>query len=197
MQQRTSQHALAGNVDGAQTASRKFLEDFHLYKGIIFRGWRFILICVAAAVTAAVIYIASQKPTYSASSRLLVIQQNGHPVHVGVGNDPSYSDGSSEDFLATQMLLLKSPLIIEQAINLSGLKSVSIPVVIANLAVKRPDPEAKIVDLVYKSKSADQSHRILDGLIESYKLFLKANYQKNSNDVISLITRARDELNAN
>jgi capsular exopolysaccharide synthesis family protein len=195
MQQRTSQQALAPTVTGAETSGRRFLEDFHRYKGIIFRGWRFILICVAAAVTAAVIYIASQKPTYSAASRLLVIKHTGHPVHVGVGNDPSYSEGLYEDFLATQMLLLKSPLIIEQAINLSGLKSVSIPVVIGNLAVKRPDREAKIVDLVYKSKSADQSQRILDGLIQSYKLFLKSNYQKNSNDAITLITRARDELN--
>ena len=134
------------------------------------------------------IYIAAQKPTYTASSRLLVIQQNGHPVHVGGGNDPSYSDGQSDDNLATHVLLLKSPVIIEQALNLSGLKSVSIGAVIANLTVKQPDPDAKIVDLVYKSKSPDEAHRILDGVIESYKLFLKSNYQKNSNDVISLIT---------
>ena len=33
-------------------------------------------------------------------------------------------------------------------------------------------------------------------MIESYKLFLKSNYQKNSSDVIGLITKARDELNA-
>ena len=196
MQQRTSQHALAGNANGSQTDGRKLLEDFHHYKGIILRGWRFMLICVIAAVTAAMIYIAAQKPTYSASSRLLVIQQSGHPVHVGSGNDPSSSEGRSEDYLATQVLLLKSPIIIDQAITLSGLKSVPIGSVIGNLTVKQPDPDAKIIDLVYKSKSPDEARRILDGVIESYKLFLKANYQKNSSDVIGLITKARNELNA-
>ena len=67
---------------------------------------------------------------------------------------------------------------------------------IGNLTVKQPDPAAKIVDLSYKSKSPDETRRVLDGVIESYKLFLKSNYQKNSSDVIGLITKARNELNA-
>ena len=67
---------------------------------------------------------------------------------------------------------------------------------IANLTVKQPDTDAKIIDLVYKSKSPQEAQLVLDGVIESYKLFLKSNYQKNSSDVIGLITKARDELNA-
>ncbi len=97
--------------------------------------------------------------------------------------------------MATHVLLLKSPAIIEQALNLNGVKSASVGSVIGNLAVKQPDPAAKIVDFVYKSKSADEAQRVLDGVIESYKLFLKSNHQKNSSDVIDLITKARNELN--
>ncbi|MGO9469987.1 MAG: polysaccharide biosynthesis tyrosine autokinase [Isosphaeraceae bacterium] len=179
-----------------QQDARKLVEDFHRYKGIIFRGWKFILICVLAALTAASIYIAAQKPTYKASSRLLVIQQGGHPVHMRGGVEPFESDGVSDDNLATHVLLLKSPVIIEQAVALSGLKSVPVGAAIGNLTVKQPEKEAKIIDLVYKSKSADEARRILDGVIESYKLFLKSNYQKNSSEVIGLITKARDELNA-
>ncbi len=187
---------VAMNAKDSQRDARKLVEDFHRYKGIIFRGWKFILICVLAAFTAASIYIAAQKPTYKASSRLLVIQQGGHPVHMQGGIEPFESGGGADDNLATHLLLLKSPVIIEQALALSGVNSVPLGAAIGNLTVKQPDTNAKIIDLTYKSKSAEQARRILDGVMESYKLFLKSNYQKNSSDVIGLITKARDELNA-
>src|SRR5271157_2289646 len=193
--QKPSQVAIATNANGPQRDGRKLLEDFHHYKGIIFRGWRFILICVLAALTAAVIYVAAQKPTYKASSRLLVIQQSAHPVHVAGANDPFSSDGRSDDNMATHVLLLKSPVIIAQALTFSGVNSLPVGSVITNLTVKQPDPAAKIIDLVYKSKSPEDARRVLDGVIESYKLFLKSNYQKNSSEVIGLITKARNELN--
>jgi capsular exopolysaccharide synthesis family protein len=196
MPQNSSQHALATNATGAPSDGRKLLEEFHHYKGIVFRGWRFIVICVAASLTAAIIFLAAQKPTYKSSSRLLVIQQSGHPVHVGGGGDPFNSVSESDDNnLATHLLLLKSPVIIDQALKLIDMKSVSVGGVIGNLTVKQPDPDAKIIDLVYKSKSPDEARRVLDAVIESYKLFLKSNFQKNSSDVISLITKARNELN--
>lgn len=193
--QRPPQVAIVSHASDAQSDGRKLLEDFHRYKGIILRGWRFIVICVLAALTAAIIYIATQKPTYKAASRLLVIQQSGRPVHVGGANDPFYGDGRSDDNLATHLLLLKSPMLIEQALNASGVRTASIGSVISDLTVKQPDPSAKIVDLVYKSRSAEEARRILDGVIESYKQFLKSNFQKSSNDVIGLITRARNDLN--
>jgi capsular exopolysaccharide synthesis family protein len=195
MEHRPSQQTPAANANGSAIDARKLLEDFHHYKGIILRGWRFIILCLLATLTAAIIYIAASKPSYKASSRLLVIQQSGHPVHVGGANDLLMSDGRSDDNMATHLLLLKSPVIIEQALNLNGVKSVSIGSVIGDLTVKQPDTAAKIVDLVYKAKSADEAQRVLDGVIESYKLFLKSNYQKNSSEVISLITKARNELN--
>ena len=194
--QRTSQLAIATNGNSVQSDGRKLMEDFHHYKGVVCRGWRFIALCVVASLTAAVFYIATLKPTYKATARLLVIQQSGHPVHVGGGNDPRNSEFQSDDKLATHVLLLKSPVIIARAFTLNGVKSVSISSVINNLTVKQPDTDAKIIDLVYRAKSREEAQLVLDGVIESYKLFLKSNYQKNSSDVVGLITKARDELNA-
>ena len=194
--EKSLQLATATNGSGAQSDGRKLMEDFHHYKGIILRGWRFIVLCVLASLTAAVIYIAALKPTYKATCRLLVIQQSGHPVHVAGGNDPLSSEFQSGDNLATHVLLLKSPVIIERALTVNGVTSVSVGSVISGLTVKQPDPAAKIIDLVFKSKSPDEAQRVLDGVIESYKLFLKSNYQKSSSEVIGLITKARNELNA-
>jgi capsular exopolysaccharide synthesis family protein len=193
--QKASQLAIGTNGNGAQSDGRKLMEDFHHYKGIILRGWRFIVICVLASLTAAVIYIATVKPTYKATSRLLVIQQSGRPIHVGSGSDPlNSSEFQSDDNLATHVLLLKSPVIIEQAFTLKGMKSISIGSVMSNLTVKQPDTAAKIIDLVYKSKSRQEAQLVLNGVIESYQLFLKTNYQQNSSGVIDLITKARTEL---
>jgi capsular exopolysaccharide synthesis family protein len=194
--QKSSQLAVTTNAQTPQSDGRKLMEDFHHYKGIVFRGWRLIVLCVLASLTAAVIYIAALKPTYKATARLLVIQQSGHPVRVGGGGDSLSSEFQTDDNLATHVLLLKSPVIIERAFKLNGVKSVSVGSVISTLTVKQPDSEAKMIDLVYKSKSAQEAQLVLDGLIESYKLFLKSNYQKNSSDVVGLITKARDELNS-
>ncbi len=193
--QRPSQLSNPRNANGQQSDSRKLVEDFHHYKGIIFRGWRYLVICVLASLAAAVIFLAASKPTYKAASRLLVIQQSGHPVHVTRENDPFSGGSQSDDNLATHLLLLKSPVIIEQALKVGGLNTALVGSVIGGLTVKQPDPAAKIIDLTYKSKSTDEAYRVLASLIESYKLFLKTNYQKNSSDVIGLIVKARDELN--
>ena len=171
------------------------MEDFQHYKGVIFRGWRFIVVCVLASLTATIFYIATLKPTYKATSRLLVIQQSGHPVRVGAGNDQLYDGRGSDDNMATHVLLLKSPVIIDRA-HLERLE-----VRVNHLGDRQSHgetariPEAKIIDLAFKSSSSQEAHLVLDGMIESYKLFLKSNYQKNC-DVIDLITKARNELNA-
>jgi capsular exopolysaccharide synthesis family protein len=193
--QRSTTLAIGSNANAAQSDGRKLMEDFHHYKGIILRGWRFIVICMLASLTAAVIYIATVKPTYKATSRLLVIQQSGRPIHVGGGgNDQLASELQSDDNLATHVLLLKSPVIIEQAFTLKGLKAIPLGAVMGNLTVKQPDTNAKMIDLVFKSKSPHEAQLVLDGIIESYKLFLKSNYQQNSSGVIGLITKARQEL---
>jgi capsular exopolysaccharide synthesis family protein len=175
---------------------RKLLEDFHRYKGIVFRGWKFILIGLFGSLAAAILFIASQDPVYKASSRLLLIQQGGHPVRMRGGLDGFEGGGLSKESLATHLLLLKSPVIVERAVAIAGVKSASVWSVIGSLTVKQPDSDAWIIDLSLKSGSPFDAERLLDGVIESYKLFLKSNYQKNSSEAISLITKARNELSA-
>ena len=185
----SKQAAKAGQPD-----DRKLVEDIRRYKGIILRGWRFVGFFVLASVTAAIIFIAGQKPTYRAATQLLVIQQNNQPVNVsggnGMGNNPR-----PEDNLATHLLLLRSPVLIEQALNIAGTKSVSVGSVIANVTARQPDPAAKIIEISFKSQSADDCRLVLDGIVQSYKQFLKSNYEKSSTGVIGLIKNARDDLN--
>jgi polysaccharide biosynthesis transport protein len=183
-----------------QTDSRKLVEDLYDFLGTIVRGWRLVAVCVGITMTLAVIYLARAKPVYQASARLLVLQHGGQPLNVTAGatnHDSLFQsvDGYSNT-LTTHVMIIKSPLIVSRALATSGLKGVSAGSVIAGLIVKLPDPSARVLELSYKASSRDEAVQVVDSIIKSYDRFLQENYQKNSNHVLELITKARDELSA-
>ena len=104
-------------------------------------------------------------------------------------------DGYSNS-LATHVMIIRSPLIVGRSLAAAGLKDVSAGSVITGLSVKLPDPAARVLELSYKAGSRDEAVRVVDSVIKSYDLFLQENYQQNSNDVLGLITKVRDELSA-
>lgn len=176
--------------------SRKLLEDLETLAGVVRRGWRLILLGLVVSLTASGIYLARAKTLYRGTARLLVIQQGGRPLQVAGGGDPFQSAQSTNETLATHLMIIKSPVIVERAIVLSGLKSVSVGSVLAKLTAKMPDEAARIIEITYANASTpEEARQVIDGMMQSYNLFLKDNFQKNSSEVISLIVRARDELN--
>ena len=66
---------------------------------------------------------------------------------------------------------------------------------IAGLSVKLPDRQPGCSSSATRP-ARDEAVRVVDSVIKSYDLFLQENYQKNSNEVLGLITKARDELSA-
>ena len=183
-----------------RTDSRKPVEDLYDFLGTLMRGWRLIAVCVGITLALAVIYLASVKPVYQASARLLVLQHGGQPLYVANGtsnHDNLFQsvDGNSNS-LTTHVMIIHSPLIVRRSLAAAGLKDLSAGSVIAGLSVKLPDPTARVLELSYKTGSRDEAVRVVDSVIKSYDLFLQENYQKNSNEVLGLITKARDELSA-
>jgi succinoglycan biosynthesis transport protein ExoP len=173
---------------------RNFLDDIHFYVGVFQRGWKLIVIGLVIGLVIATIHLARSKTAYRASARILLIQQAGRPLSGASGNDPFRNSQDAADSLATHLMLMRSPVIVEQAIKSSGLGDLSPGAVIDGLTAKQPDPAARIVEITYKSGSSDQASKVVDGVMRSYNGFLKENFQKNTNDVISLILKARDEL---
>ncbi len=182
-----------------QTDSRKLVEDLYDFLGTLVRGWRLVAVCVGITITLAVIYLARAKPVYSASARLLVLQHGGQPLNVAAGSASNTDslfqsvDGSSNS-LTTHIMIIKSPLIVGRSLTSAGLKNLSVGSVIGGLTVKLPDPTARVLELNYKAGSRDEAVKVVDSVIKSYDRFLQENYQKNSNQVLDLITKARDEL---
>jgi polysaccharide biosynthesis transport protein len=172
--------------------ARHHIEDVLAILGIIRRGWRLIAIAATLCVTASAIYALRAKTVYNASARLLLLQQAGRPLSVA-GGDP-FQHLQGQDSLATHLLIIRSPAIVERAIALSGMSQLSVGSVIDRLTVKQPTEEAKVLELGYRAETGDEAMAVMKGVVASYEQFLRDNYQKDTREVITLIVRARDDL---
>lgn len=156
------------------------------------RSWRLIAVAVVACVAAAAIYATRGQTAYLSTARLLVLQQAGRWFGVA-GGDP-FQHLQEQDSLATHMLIIRSPAIVERAIALAGLGSLPVDAALQRLTVKQPTDGAKVIELTYRTDGADEALAMMRGIIASYNQFLKENYQKDTREVIALIVKARDDL---
>src|SRR5262249_57211773 len=104
-------------------------------------------------------------------------------------------------------VLVKSPLIVERAINkrgLAGLQSVQgevddlTEVIGKKLTVTRSRGASgtnnNILDISCRAAVPEESALILDAVIECYKDFLDETYRNMSDDTLELVTKARDVI---
>src|SRR5262249_17373566 len=148
----------------------------------------------AICLTVAVIYVARIKPEHQATARLLVLHQGGRPIAVGGNGDPFQSTEAADDSLATQLMIIRSPLIVKQALASSGLAGLSVGSIIGGMSVKIPNESAKVIEIGFKSESSAEAIKVVNSIIESYEFFLRENYQRNTSKVLTLLLKARDEL---
>ena len=62
------------------------------------------------------------------------------------------------------------------------------------LKVSRPDRMARILQISFRAISREEAVRMVEAVTESYRKFLEDTYEKRGGEVVSLITRARDDL---
>jgi capsular exopolysaccharide synthesis family protein len=167
---------------------------------VLRRGWRLVALAVIACATLAVVYLARASRLYQATAQVLVLQQGGRPLSVG-GADPM-KVLNQDDLITTHALVIASPLVVGRALEAvpparrPSLAGAADPVKAAleRLKVTRPDRTAKILKLSYRAGSPEEAVRTVAAILESYQRFLADSYQKNNNEVVALITKARDEL---
>ena len=169
------------------------------------RGWKLAAACLAACLTLAVVYLAASDRLYQATARLLVLQQGSRPLSVAGGDMGRLIEGG-DDFLPTHAVVIRSPLVVSQAIESVGLRNLPTlrkaqengkdPVALAidRLSVSRPDRLAKVLRVDYMAGDRKEAIRTVRAITEAYRRFLDDNYKRNSNEVVKLISKARDEL---
>src|SRR5215213_136640 len=107
-------------------------------------GWHYIGFAVLVFLTIAVLRLARSSPTYTASASLLVLQQGGRPMDL-LSNSTNSAlemlaslDGYA-NYLPTHTRIIRSPLVIEDALASVGRPVLSAPAVIGGLSVKIPE----------------------------------------------------------
>jgi capsular exopolysaccharide synthesis family protein len=180
-------------LDSSRT-SRGFLAVLWQRKGLVLLG-------ATLGLIAGALFYWQRPAVYQANAQILVIKKNPHPI--AMPNDPRMT--VVEDYMATHVVLLRSPLIIERAIKKKDLASLKTfenngdPAgqILNSLAVSRDTKEVigggnSILLLSYRGPVADDCGKILAAIIDSYQEFLDITYRNVSDQTLELIQKARD-----
>ena len=136
-----------------------------------------------------------QEPVYQSQARILVVARRPRIPAEGVGGV------GYRDHLPTHAILIKSPLIIRDAVdnsNLSALPSLAnsgnpVSAIIRGLGIQQEE-DADILNLSFTSSNSIDCTTILAAVLKSYQRFLEKTRQEFSDETVQLITEAKDVL---
>ena len=130
------QHQLAPQIPPA-ASSGQLAEDLFSVLSILRRGWVFIAVSAAVCLTLGLFHVSKFTTSYQSSARLLVLQQGGGRLPLP-GGDPLQGHRGGEESLATHVMIIRSPIVVEQALASAGLKGLSSDSVAGRLTVTVP-----------------------------------------------------------
>ena len=186
------QHQLEPPTQMALASGHMVEELFVVLRGLR-RGWYYIAISAVVCLALGLVYAYRATTSYQATARLLILEQGGRLLP-GPGGVPFQAGGGSENSLSTHVMIIRSPIVAEQAIENGRDQGADRRSLIDHLAVTIPDSTAKVLQIVYTAGTRQEASQVMDAVIDSYEKFLKNNYQKNTGKTIELFIKARDEL---
>jgi succinoglycan biosynthesis transport protein ExoP len=150
-------------------------------------------------------FYAQRPPVYQSTAQVLVVKKRSDPLPI-TGGDPRLT--FVEDYLSTHLVLIKSPLIVERAVQKRELGSLpsyagrgdpSGEIMASLTALRDKDASGSggpnnIINLAFRAPMAEDCGTVLNAIVESYQDFLDVSYRSVSDDTLGLITRARETL---
>lgn len=173
--------------------SHGLVGDVRRLLGAARHGWPIVVVAVLSCLTAAAIYLARKTTVYEATSRLLVLQEGGNPLSLGHG-EPSRGAERPGEYLPTQALILRSPLVVGRALESLNRPDISVREITEKLSVTRPDQGASVLQIGYVADDPEEANSLVGAILASYERFLEERYHKINRDVSQFLTKARDEL---
>jgi capsular exopolysaccharide synthesis family protein len=188
----SSEKLEADPVDPSQGVYWSFLQ-------VIWRRKLLLVIGLAVGLAGGGLYYAQTTPTYQSSAQVMVIRTASNPIAMS-GTDPGAA--AYEDFLGTHQDLIKSPLIVQQAVEksrlgeLRTLAGVGDPAsaIIASLAITYGTMRTNILNLTFRGPYAEDCPTILNAVIDTYTEFLALKYKTVSDETLRQITQVTETL---
>ena len=156
-----------------------------------------LCICVAAGIGLAVLYYCKTPSTYESKVAILIENRRSPSL------SPDVHYGASEKTIDTHVLIVKSPLVVNQALaqlDLSrcpSLRTAENPARAVRLGLKvekAGDDWSDVVSLTYRGADAKECQMILAAVVSSYESFLGDSSQDISQETTALISQAKDDL---
>ena len=174
------------------------------------RKW-VLLFGVIVGLGLAALYYFQATPIYEANVEILVMQKDSSLPARAEGD--GYSDrGNYGDLLATHIQIFQSPRVVRHAIAQHQLERLPtfreraalsegfdpVRMVVSNLQVRSGGEgqarDARVLRASFRGTSPQDCAAVLLALVESYQHFLGETFQDTSMEAVTLITRAKDEL---
>jgi polysaccharide biosynthesis transport protein len=156
------------------------------------RRW-YVLAATLLAVALGALFLAVAPPRYEIQARLLVEQQ-GMPLEQ-VSADPR----GNKEFLATQAEVIRSPAVVQRAVEKHGLTVSTAPNVDPATAILEellvaPVLGTNVLSVQYASINPDQAQQTVSAIIDSYRGYLREHEADSQLEAIRLLTRSEKEL---
>lgn len=190
------------NHQGGAEPGPALLGDYLHYFRLAWHRKSLIMLGAAVGLVLGTLYYVQREPVYESDAEVLVV--NKRPDS-GMGGNVHLSH--FEDYVSTHRILVRSPLIVERAIekyHLEKLVSLAdeedlVDALIERLSVRRSTKDSSskqnsILSLAFRGNVADECGVVVNAVVNSYKEFLDETYRNMSDDTLKLITDARDTL---
>lgn len=185
---------------GGSSSLSGLVETFWRHKSPIFFG-------MTLGVLAAVLYYLQATPIYQADAQVLVVQKR--PDRISSINTQGLA---ADDYVSTHLTLMKSPLIIESAIERHGLNSLR---TLTDLSQRYRDKTPReliserlwanrdrsgginatnVVNLSFQSPYKEECPIILNAIVDTYEAFLDETFRNVSKETVKLIDEAQTVL---
>ncbi|HEX5272654.1 MAG TPA: Wzz/FepE/Etk N-terminal domain-containing protein, partial [Gemmataceae bacterium] len=169
---------------------------------MIWRRKRYLLLGLVAGLAGGAAFQSQRPAVYQTAAQVLVVKKRADALPIP-GSDVQNS--FYDDYIATHLVLIKSPLIVGRAVqkhHLATLPSFAgqgdpTPSIIGSLTAARDGKDwstTNVVNLSYRGSASDDCPVVLNAVIDSYRDFLEETYRNVSDNTLELITKARDLL---
>ena len=166
--------------------------------GLFARHVKLLIAAVVIAAGVSYVYFEQKAPIYESMGRMVVMREGNSalPVHATDGMT------SAEDNLSTQALLIRSPVIVQIAVekgdlrNLASLAGAGDPVraIAGRLAVKPTELNANVLDISFRGPHAGDCATIVNAVMDAYREYLNSTQLTEAGETLKIITEAKDIL---
>lgn len=151
-------------------------------------------------------FVASCKPLggdAEVEASVLIVKKDPVDVLALAPRNPNGAQGYVEDYIATQMAIIRSPAIIGRAVKMPNLVDLTrndadtINTIRNALTVRRDGDKENLITITWKGADPQKGKLILDGILISYQAFLDETYKTVSDHTLELIMEAKRKLSQN